>query len=332
MTTTLATTARSQIPGYDDAVTIAAATKKWARPTMPADDIESELLALALAGNKPPADMLDRFAARDSRFRAVGQYIDAVDHVKQQAQEDVRDLVRDNSGPAFTYLHLQLIATVRTVRELTAIAPASAELAAVARSSEQRDAWLGLVDAAATYDEIRAAQRALVKDIERSWPGEHSEGFPEGTTGMPRIGLSGLYADAVNTHGFWLQRRRDAAVASTTYPGSDAGPHLEFLNTDHTPVFSNTKIGLASAWWPDGEGTRVEILRTLATRTHPWVPTYDELTAAQAANAHATQAIKASLRGHHGTESPHTVALREAKTARAVIEQNIARVGDALAA
>ncbi|MFH7324796.1 hypothetical protein [Aeromicrobium sp. JJY06] len=279
--TELREAAYALIPGYAECVRALATAKAWPRPKLPVSDLDADLWTAAAEGRPLPGGILAAYAERLSAFNAIGELENAIESVRSRAEFELKELLREESAPALAYLDDELRALMSEVAKLDASAPATVEQAVHAGGKAAQE-WRALTAAVGRYDAIRALQRELVKNADPDWTNTPSI-TAEMMTGVWRLGVSGMFADAIDVEPYWIERRRDTALRMQDGHSTAVQEYAQWLALAKPAPFGTSRTG----WWPEG-ADRVDFLRWVATSTRAWVPDLDALTAAHEANTEAT--------------------------------------------
>jgi hypothetical protein len=255
-------TALSLIPGYTQRARIFATLGITAvhdgipvvRPaynrTRAVATVEAEVERLLLAGDEIPDDIGAHILLAekiDAELNARAKAIDSV--VRRHAGTD--ELFNERAiGDALDYLRDQLAQVIESAKQRAAtVGNATSAADAIGAGSAAINAWRELTTLADEYNEIRSVQR----DLQRA---QHNALV---TFTDARFDATAMFADALDVHPHWVERRRSSGlVSSANEPQTIA--YREWLGSARqSPAFEKD---LEPAYR----------LMLIATTTTPWVP------------------------------------------------------------
>jgi hypothetical protein len=234
-------------------------------------DAVREAEELIAAGEDIPLSLGEKLEAAERADRAMQLRSIAVQRASAALRIDLDEVVQDGYEHAYAVLGRHLDELVAEVQDL---APHVAGIRDTYDAQQKGDSnWARLLHLVTEYDEIRSTQLEIFQlvDTDRS-------------TAARRFGTFGLYADAHDVTPLWQRLRSNAARNSE--PQNDLGrAYIDWLRDDKSDkrpaslwLDQAADVEPALTWW--GSGDRAAELIWIATTTHPWIPTVDQVNSA----------------------------------------------------
>ncbi|NQX11360.1 hypothetical protein HQQ80_06970 [Microbacteriaceae bacterium VKM Ac-2855] len=271
------------IPGFTEALTAAENARRAYGSTGPAKRYPIAVQALyervadLLANSEPvPADVAADAAQAEVDDRAAELRDLAIRKAGVPVSEVRSQYIGSHSDLAFAHLSNELADTIDAVRALAPkLTGVSTAAQAITAGTESTDAWRELADLVDAYDQIRAVQLDILREV---------------ATDRTRSELltTCLYADSIDVHPHYVSRRLTSA--STSYRDSPASKSYTAWLRDVQPTWEQDP----ESWWPKGI-SREEHLLTIAEGTYPWIPDLGTYRAAAKAAGLATAAVTIAI-------------------------------------